>query len=565
MAAPESPPSAGGPRPPPPADLGPPPPRRTGPSRTLLAAILATVVVLGVVLALLLGGAFHGTPSPTGKAIPGPPPPPAGLYGVTFSETGLPASSTWTVDLGGTESSSSGTSLGFFESNGTYAWTAHATGFQASPASGSVVVAGSNRSVTIGFAPAPAATYGIAFAETGLPAGTSWQVTLAGSERLSSTALLRFTEPNGSYAWSAAAAGYTAVPSSGNVTIAGSNQSASIVFSVPPPPPQYGVTFSESGLPAGTEWSVTLDGSANASNSTEIGFRIGNGNWPFSIGAVAGYASRPSSGEVGVSGGPASEPILFSTAAGRPTPDNFSTALRLAEELGRSGAIPVVGVGIDVTQNLTDTTPPGLNASCPFSGGTDAYPTLPAWTGNYHDGNQTVWFFFLYSASPSAELQFLSVSGPNATLVGTLTQASCLTGLQYATGIGSVLNSPTVAADIASNDAAYLAAYPTATSVFAATSGATYAGFPLAPALWNVTFTTCGPAGGGSGHNFSATVNATSGVVEQSATYTGVCGGVRLLGPSPGGVGPDRPMPGDPAFAPVAATPRGREGGTPSA
>src|SRR5208282_5295214 len=46
---------------------------------------------------------------------------------------------------------------------------------------------------------------------------------------------------------------------------------------LPPPPRAYPVTFEEVGLAAGTRWSVTLDGVANASTDRSIGFSETNG------------------------------------------------------------------------------------------------------------------------------------------------------------------------------------------------------------------------------------------------------------------------------------------------
>ena len=81
---------------------------------------------------------------------------------------------------------------------------------------------------------------------------------------------------------------------------AGSNGSAS-----------HSVTFSQTGLPAGTSWSVTLGGATQSSTGTIL-FSEKNGNYSFSVPAVTGYTQSPASGYVVVSGTPLSEAITFS-------------------------------------------------------------------------------------------------------------------------------------------------------------------------------------------------------------------------------------------------------------
>lgn len=70
------------------------------------------------------------------------------------------------------------------------------------------------------------------------------------------------------------------------------------------PPRTFTATFTESGLPAGTIWSVTVNGTTVESKTTSINFELTNGTFPYEIGSVAGYriTSGPSSGTVIVNG-----------------------------------------------------------------------------------------------------------------------------------------------------------------------------------------------------------------------------------------------------------------------
>ncbi len=81
--------------------------------------------------------------------------------------------------------------------------------------------------------------------------------------------------------------------------------------STSPPPAKYTVTFTESGLPSGTTWSVTLGGSTS-SGTGSISFSEPNGTYTYSVGAVSGYTSSPSSGSLTVNGAAVSQAISFS-------------------------------------------------------------------------------------------------------------------------------------------------------------------------------------------------------------------------------------------------------------
>ncbi len=74
---------------------------------------------------------------------------------------------------------------------------------------------------------------------------------------------------------------------------------------------EYPVTFHETGLPAGTSWSIDLAGVSNTSTGTAIGFTEPNGSYGFSVPTVTGYTAHPSSGDVDVSGAAASTNISF--------------------------------------------------------------------------------------------------------------------------------------------------------------------------------------------------------------------------------------------------------------
>jgi hypothetical protein len=292
------------PSPPPPPEPLQPAPRKGKVSKNTGIAIAAIVVVAIVILALLLTGVIPGlkkagTSNSTG----------AGEYAVTFSESGLPSGTTWSVTLAGSMESSTSSTISFSEKNGSYPFTiGTVSGYAAAPASGTAVVNGIAVSEPISFE----AGYAVTFSETGLPSGAMWSVTLNAATLSSSTASIVFSEANGMYSYSIPTSdGYAPSPAAGSVTVDGAAVSVPVSFSLIPPG-EYDVTFTESGLPSGTMWSVTLASTAQTSDTPTITFTEGNNSYPYIVGSVTGYSSSPSSGNVTVHGAAVSVTVIFS-------------------------------------------------------------------------------------------------------------------------------------------------------------------------------------------------------------------------------------------------------------
>jgi hypothetical protein len=76
-------------------------------------------------------------------------------------------------------------------------------------------------------------------------------------------------------------------------------------------PSTYAVTFSETGLTAGTNWSVTLGTATHASTSSTVTFSEGDGDYDFSINPVPGYTVSGTSGTLLVAGAPVSSTLTF--------------------------------------------------------------------------------------------------------------------------------------------------------------------------------------------------------------------------------------------------------------
>ncbi len=155
-------------------------------------------------------------------------------------------------------------------------------------------------------------THDVTFIQMGLPVGTEWSVTLNGTSKYSVGSTVTFAEPNGTYPYGVGTVpGYVARPGSGTVTVSGTAVNLSITFT---PVPTYSITFTESGLPGGTSWSVTLNGTTNTSTARAITFTEPNGTYPFLVGTIAGYTETPSSGSVVVNGSSSAQTITFTSS-----------------------------------------------------------------------------------------------------------------------------------------------------------------------------------------------------------------------------------------------------------
>jgi Divergent InlB B-repeat domain len=207
-------------------------------------------------------------------------------YSVTFTQSGLPAGTNWTVILGGTPKSSTGTTIVYTVANGTYSFsTIGITGYTASPAAGTIPVNGANVNQPIAWS---LVKYAVTFDESGLPAGTVWAVTFAGSIASNVSGPIVFHQSDGSYNFSVQAVpGFAADPAFGTILIQGATVTETIAFL-----PTFAVQITETGLPSGMNWSVSLNGKttyANTTVSSQITYQEPNGNYTLVVFGIPGY------------------------------------------------------------------------------------------------------------------------------------------------------------------------------------------------------------------------------------------------------------------------------------
>jgi YVTN family beta-propeller protein len=157
---------------------------------------------------------------------------PTASYNVTFSETGLPAGSVWSVSLNGTVQSSNSSEITFVANNGSFEYAIeNVSGYVPSPAGGSIFINGSGASTRVNFGAAPPASYLLTFTESGLASPIEWNLTIEAQSHLVSGTTASFRLPNGTYNFTIGrVAGYSVIPKSGSIKIAGSAQSVAVLF-----------------------------------------------------------------------------------------------------------------------------------------------------------------------------------------------------------------------------------------------------------------------------------------------------------------------------------------------
>ena len=235
-------------------------------------------------------------------------------YTANFIESGLPSGTAWYVNLtNGVDSGPiTGTSYSLSLANGTYSYTIATSNKTYSPSqsSASITVNGAAVSVPLTFSKV---TYLATFTESGLPLGSTWYVNLTNGMNSApiTGSSYSFSLSNGTYSYSIATSNKTYSPSplSGMLTIKGSPISEAITFSEV----TYAITFTESGLPAGTAWYVNITGTPSSGSISKATYSssLPNGTYSYSIATTnKDYSPNVHSGSVTVSGSPVSVPLI---------------------------------------------------------------------------------------------------------------------------------------------------------------------------------------------------------------------------------------------------------------
>jgi parallel beta-helix repeat protein len=141
----------------------------------------------------------------------------------------------------------------------------------------------------------------VTFSATGLAPGTVWSVNISGTVLSGSTPTLVYEVPgaaNQTLSYSLpSVAGYAVIgPGAGAVNYNGTDSVVLVAFTAV----TYRVTFAESGLVAGTAWSVSVAARDLLTSSPYANVSLANGSYAFTVAQVAGYALTTPSGNISV-------------------------------------------------------------------------------------------------------------------------------------------------------------------------------------------------------------------------------------------------------------------------
>ncbi|MCW1293162.1 MAG: hypothetical protein OH318_02100, partial [Candidatus Parvarchaeota archaeon] len=195
---------------------------------------------------------------------------------------------------------------------------------------------------------------------------------------------------------------YAPSPSSGSIA-AGSTQTISFSCLT--------VTFTESGLPSGTSWSVTYNGVTKSSTSSSITFNATSTSESFSVPQVTTstctYAPSPSSGSIAAG---STQTISFSCI---PTvfvinitnTQNVATPNPFQQMINVSSSSPIWPY-----INTNQTSAFGQNAEFIYPNGT----VIPSWLESY-SSNNAIWWIKIGSIPANSKLTIYAKIAPKST------------------------------------------------------------------------------------------------------------------------------------------------------
>lgn len=189
--------------------------------------------------------------------------------------------------------------------------------------------------------------------------------------------------------------------------------------------PGYTVNFRESGLPSGTHWSATLDGSRIASNNSTIVYKVSNGTYPYTIEPLKGFSSNPSSGALAVNGSSVDVPIAFSNSSftvtfkqtGLPRGGMPHNQWLWSVNLSNGQSIQNAGGSYSGVHYWNWTQFGELNGSYSFSIGTvNAYTPYPS-SGNFTVNGSSINISVTFNPPPGYQVNFTEVGIPTEGIV----------------------------------------------------------------------------------------------------------------------------------------------------
>ena len=227
-------------------------------------------------------------------------------YTVDFVSSGLPASSAWEISINGVQHAVIGDNYSYISTPGNYDYSIQPIpGYYPQVGSGSFSVNNENVSLTIKWQPF---LYRVNFNESLLPPGTQWYVNISNGLVLHSVSSnISAYLQNGTYEYVFASANSTWKGYHGVLEVNGSSLWASANFTEV----LYNVMFTETGLPTGTDWTVSAGSDVHGSTLSGLVFSLPNGTYLYSA-ISANTSFQPVTGVMVINGSPLSENVTFS-------------------------------------------------------------------------------------------------------------------------------------------------------------------------------------------------------------------------------------------------------------
>ena len=228
-------------------------------------------------------------------------------FSVSLVETGLPGGTEWSVSWAGRLINSDNPTISFVERDGTYPYVIRGIPGWTTPIwSGTISINDAAAVIPIVWVQT---VYQVQFTQTGLPPGFGWWVNVSLTPGVFQTGpSAQLDEPNGTYYYSITSLNSSYNAPGGSFELNGTGFDVTVAFKEV----TFSVTFSEIGLPPGTNWSVTLGATTGDSVTSTILMLAPNGSLSYSVSTVSGYVAGPDSGTVSVIGGNATQHITFS-------------------------------------------------------------------------------------------------------------------------------------------------------------------------------------------------------------------------------------------------------------
>jgi hypothetical protein len=216
------------------------------------------------------------------------------------------------VILNATEETSTSNNITFYVPNGSYTYALQTpvpgspgTRYVGSPSSGTVTVSGSNVSENVSYSTQYYLTTAVSPNGTGTVSTSSGWFSAGSSVTLTAKALSGYTFSS----WSGSGTGsYTGTNNPLTLTVNGPvSETANFVVKST----IYTLSFTESGLPSGTSWTMTFNGATNSSTNSVMTFSAPNGTYSFGASNLTGYYTANYSGSISVKGNDVSIPIIY--------------------------------------------------------------------------------------------------------------------------------------------------------------------------------------------------------------------------------------------------------------